>query len=47
VSAQYLDGYARLLPNAKTLTIRGAGHAPQAEQPKAFADALFSFLEAK
>jgi len=29
------------------VTIPGAGHAPQIEQPKAFAQALFSFLEAK
>ena len=31
----------------QTATIRGAGHAPQIEQPKAFADALFGFLESK
>jgi pimeloyl-ACP methyl ester carboxylesterase len=47
VSAQYLEGYARLLPKAQTATIPGAGHAPQIEQPKAFADALFRFLEAR
>jgi pimeloyl-ACP methyl ester carboxylesterase len=47
VSAQYMDAYAKLLPKAKTLTIPGAGHAPQIEQPKAFAEALFRFLEAK
>jgi len=46
VSAQYLQGYAQLLPNARTLTILRAGHAPQIEQPKAFADALFGFLGA-
>jgi pimeloyl-ACP methyl ester carboxylesterase len=44
VSAQYLEGYARLLPNAKTATIPNAGNAPQLEQPKAFAEALFRFL---
>jgi pimeloyl-ACP methyl ester carboxylesterase len=47
VSAQYLEGYARLLPNARTLTIPGAGHAPQIEQPRAFAEALFRFMEAR
>jgi pimeloyl-ACP methyl ester carboxylesterase len=47
VSAEYMERYARLLPNSQVKTIAGAGHAPQIEQPKAFADALFSFLEAK
>jgi len=47
VSPQYLEGYAKLLPKAKTMTIPGAGHAPQIEQPKAFAEALLRFLEAK
>jgi pimeloyl-ACP methyl ester carboxylesterase len=47
VSSTYMEGYARLLPNARTMTIPGAGHAPQIEQPKAFADALFRFLETK
>lgn len=46
VSADCLEGYARLLPNARIVTIAGAGHAPQLEQPKAFAEALFGFLEA-
>ena len=44
VSAEYLQGYARLLPNARTLSIPKAGHAPQTEQPKAFAEAVFRFL---
>ena len=47
VSAQYLERYAKLFPNARLQTIARAGHAPQVEQPKAFADALFGFLEAK
>lgn len=47
VSAEYMERYARLLPNARTKTIGGAGHAPQIEQPKAFAEALFNFLESK
>ena len=45
VSREYFEGYARLLPKSKTVTIPAAGHAPQIEQPKAFADALFRFLE--
>jgi pimeloyl-ACP methyl ester carboxylesterase len=47
VSAPYLERYAKLFPRARLQTIAGAGHAPQVEQPKAFADALFAFLEAK
>ena len=44
VSQQYLEGYAALLPRARSATITGAGHAPQLEQPNAFAEALFRFL---
>ncbi|HUQ75605.1 MAG TPA: alpha/beta hydrolase [Burkholderiales bacterium] len=47
VSARYMEAYAKLLPNARTVTIPGAGHAPQIEQPKAFAEALFRFIEGK
>ena len=47
VSAEYMERYARLVPKSSLKTIAGAGHAPQIEQPAAFADALFSFLEAK
>ena len=47
VSAPYLERYSKLFPRARLQTIAGAGHAPQAEQPRAFADALFAFLEAK
>ena len=46
VSESYLDAYARLLPNARTQTIAAAGHAPQVEQPDAFAAAVLQFLEA-
>ncbi len=46
VSQQYLDGYARLLPNAKCAIIQAAGHAPHVEQPEAFADRVLQFLEA-
>lgn len=44
VSAPYLAGYAALLPNARTMTIAGAGHAPQVEQPEALATAVLDFL---
>ncbi len=45
VSANYLEGYAKLLPNARTLTISGAGHLPHLEQPQALAAAIDEFLE--
>ena len=44
VSEAYLDAYARLLPNARTMTIKAAGHVPQLEQPAAFATAVLEFL---
>lgn len=46
VSDQYLKAYAALLPNARTLTIPAAGHAPHLEQPEAFASAVLDFLAA-
>ena len=45
VSAAYINSYARLLPNARTATIAAAGHAPQVEQPEAFARTVLAFLE--
>jgi pimeloyl-ACP methyl ester carboxylesterase len=45
VSADYLQAYARLLPNSRTATIAGAGHAPHLEQPQAFASMVLAFLE--
>jgi len=45
VSAEYLAAYARLLPNARTDTIAAAGHAPQLEQPEAFAAKVLAFLD--
>jgi len=45
VSSDYLAAYARFLPNARTLTIPGAGHLPHLEQPKLLADAIGGFLE--
>ena len=46
VSAEYLAAYARLLPNARIDTIAAAGHAPQVEQPEAFARTALGFLDA-
>jgi pimeloyl-ACP methyl ester carboxylesterase len=46
VSDNYLKAYAALLPNARTLTIPAAGHAPHLEQPEAFASAVLEFLGA-
>ena len=45
VSAEYLAGYARLLPNARVTTIAAAGHAPHVEQPDAFVRTVLAFLE--
>jgi pimeloyl-ACP methyl ester carboxylesterase len=44
ISAAYMDGYARLLPNAQTATVAAAGHVPQVEQPVAFATSVLTFL---
>jgi pimeloyl-ACP methyl ester carboxylesterase len=44
VSEAYLEAYCGLLPNARTLTIKAAGHMPQLEQPAAFADLVLEFL---
>ncbi|MCW5770118.1 MAG: alpha/beta hydrolase [Rhodospirillaceae bacterium] len=44
VSQSYLEGYAKLLPNASTVTIRQAGHAPQIEQTEQFVSTVLSFL---
>lgn len=45
VSAEYLAGYAALLPKARTISIAAAGHAPQVEQPQALATAVLDFLK--
>jgi pimeloyl-ACP methyl ester carboxylesterase len=45
ISAAYMDGYARLLPNARTLTLPLAGHVPHVEQPEAFVSAALAFLD--
>jgi pimeloyl-ACP methyl ester carboxylesterase len=44
VSAAYTEGYARLLPDARTTTIAAAGHVPQIEQPDAFVETALAFL---
>jgi pimeloyl-ACP methyl ester carboxylesterase len=45
VSDAYLQAYAKLLPNARTLTIADAGHLPHLEQPQALSAAISKFLE--
>jgi len=45
IAADYMAGYAKLLPNARTLTIPDAGHVPQVEQPAAFVKAAVGFLD--
>lgn len=45
MSAAYVEGYAKLVPGACTATIAAAGHAPQIEQPAAFAAAVLPFLD--
>lgn len=47
VSAQYLDGYAALLPDAHTATIPEAGHVPQVEQPDVLAATILEFLNSR
>ncbi len=44
VSADYLEAYAKLLPNARVLTVPKAGHLPQVEQPDAFVASVLEFL---
>jgi pimeloyl-ACP methyl ester carboxylesterase len=44
ISAGYMEGYAKLLPNARTLTLPNAGHVPHVEQPDAFVSAALAFL---
>jgi pimeloyl-ACP methyl ester carboxylesterase len=44
VSAEYLERYAALFPNARIDTIAAAGHLPQVEQPTATAAKVLQFL---
>ena len=46
VSAEYLERYAALIPQARTETIAEAGHLPQVEQPTATAAKVLHFLQA-
>jgi pimeloyl-ACP methyl ester carboxylesterase len=46
VSADYLERYARLVPQARTATIAQAGHVPQLEQAQATAAKVLEFLGA-
>lgn len=45
VSADYLERYAALVPNARIETIPLAAHALPLEQPEAFVDHVLDFLE--
>ncbi|HET9246465.1 MAG TPA: alpha/beta hydrolase, partial [Xanthobacteraceae bacterium] len=44
VSAEYLERYAALIPQARTETIAEAGHLPQVEQPTVTAAKVLHFL---
>jgi pimeloyl-ACP methyl ester carboxylesterase len=44
VSAEYLERYAALFPDARIDTIAAAGHLPQVEQPTATAAKVLQFL---
>jgi len=46
VSAEYLERYAALIPQARTETIAEAGHLPHVEQPTATAAKVLHFLQA-
>jgi pimeloyl-ACP methyl ester carboxylesterase len=46
VSDAYLRRYAALLPDVRSATIAGAGHAPEVEQPDAFVARIEAFLAA-
>ena len=44
ISAGYFKAYARLLLNARTLTIQAARHLPHLEQPEALATEVQAFF---
>jgi pimeloyl-ACP methyl ester carboxylesterase len=46
ISAEYLERYAALIPQARTETIAEAGHLPHVEQPTATAAKVLHFLQA-
>ena len=45
ISADYMQGYADLFPDARVLTLPGAAHLPQIEQPELFVDSVLAFLK--
>jgi pimeloyl-ACP methyl ester carboxylesterase len=45
ISAEYMAGYAKLLPNARTLTLPRCAHVPQVETPEEFVGAVVAFLD--
>jgi pimeloyl-ACP methyl ester carboxylesterase len=47
VSAEYLAGYAALLPHAQCTAISAAGHTPYVEQPEQAAALVLDFLAAR
>ena len=47
ISHEYLRRYAALLPDARCDSIAAAGHAPEVEQPEAFAAKIAAFLGAR
>ncbi|MDH7796915.1 MULTISPECIES: alpha/beta hydrolase [unclassified Beijerinckia] len=44
VSADYVQGYAKLIKGSKIVTLPDAGHVPHVEQPAAFAKTVLEFL---
>jgi pimeloyl-ACP methyl ester carboxylesterase len=45
VSADYLERYAKLFPDARIVTIAAAGHGPQVEQASETAKTILEFLK--
>jgi pimeloyl-ACP methyl ester carboxylesterase len=46
VTSDYIERYAKLLPNARIETVARAAHALPLEQPEAFAEKVLAFLDA-
>jgi pimeloyl-ACP methyl ester carboxylesterase len=47
VTPEYGRAYAGLIPGARFELVERAGHHPELEQPRAFADAIVRFLGSK
>jgi pimeloyl-ACP methyl ester carboxylesterase len=45
VTPDYGRAFSELIPGARFVTIADAGHHPEIEEPRAFADAVLDFLE--